>query len=482
MDEDSLNESLHTSNPSETHANRTTDLDQHCRSIRVDSTGKPLEDEYGPNGKRNRYCQYCDKSYDVVSNFRQHLKIKHNVSARPQKPKVQQLTKSLQDLSFDSQTTTINQKIFNLHLVRLIVTRNLPFSITEWPEFHALLQILNPDAEQYLQTSHNAIQPLIRTAWIEKKKDIQNWLQTAHSPIHISVDIWTSPNSYLFLGVVAFFVRQDENQISKLLLGLSEIGGHSGEAQFEILSRILNDYQISRTIGFLIGDNSTTNDVLCRTISTWQQDEFGIAWDSEQNRLRCLGHIINLIVQAFLFSSTSLKDLESYDKEEQEEIEPDTQQTTRDHFRTMGVVGKIHNITVHIRGSASRMSEFVNEAGNRIPLDNRTRWNSWFHMICRACDLEKHIDFYVKNQPDLQNDALSANEWAALRTTKKFLELCHSITMQNEGDQGNISETFPSLVLIWLQCKAEIQSIKKIKVFTISYETNKLIYIEIINS
>jgi len=243
MEEDSQSESLlFRSNPSEIQYNRTADLDQYCRPIKTDVAGAPLEPEFCQHSKRNRYCIYCDKSYDVVSNFRYHLKSKHQIVAVPRGPQIQQLAKSLQDLSFDGQTTTIDQKIFNSHLVRLIVTRSLPFSVTEWPEFHALLQILNPDAEQYLQTSHNSIQPLIRTAWIDKKKDLQSWLQTAQSPIHISVDIWTSPNSYLFLGVVAFFVRQDENQISKFLLGLPEIGGHSGEEQFEILSGILNDY------------------------------------------------------------------------------------------------------------------------------------------------------------------------------------------------------------------------------------------------
>ena len=279
---------------------------------------------------------------------------------------------------------------------------------------------------------------------------------------------------------MAFFVRQDESQISKVLLGLPEIGSHGGEEQFKILSSILDDYQVGRTLGFLIGDNSSTNDTLCRAISTWQQDKFKIAWDPEQNRLRCLGHMINLIVQAFIFSSITIEELESYDKKEKEETEetdPETQQKTRARFRVMGVLGKVHNITVHIRGSAGRLNEFVSEAGNRIPLDNRTRWNSWFHMICRACDLEKHVDFYIKNQPALQKDMLSADEWGALRTIRKFLELCHSITLQNEGDQGTISETFPSLVLIWIQCKAEIQSIRKIKVFTVSYETNRLIFI-----
>jgi hypothetical protein len=55
-------------------------------------------------------------------------------------------------------------------------------------------------------------------------------------------------------------------------------------------------------------------------------------------------------------------------------------------------------------------------------------------MIERACELEKHIDFYTKNQPDLKKDTLGPNDWAFLRTTKTFLEFFHSITKQNEGD------------------------------------------------
>jgi hypothetical protein len=150
----------------------------------------------------------------------------------------------MQEISIGSRTTsnTLDQKRFNYYLTRLIVTRNLPFSCTEWPEFHALLQILNPNAEQYLYTSHNSIQPLIRTTWDKQKQTIRTWLAAAESQIHISVDIWTSPNSYLFLGVVAFFVREDDNRITKVLLGLPQIGSHGGEEQFLILSQILEDY------------------------------------------------------------------------------------------------------------------------------------------------------------------------------------------------------------------------------------------------
>ena len=44
-------------------------------------------------------------------------------------------------------------------------------------------------------------------------------------------------------------------------------------------------------------------------------------------------------------------------------------------------MGKLHNLVIHIRASASRTAEFVESASRRIPLDNRTRWNSWYHTL-----------------------------------------------------------------------------------------------------
>ena len=74
----------------------------------------------------------------------------------------------------------------------------------------------------------------------------------------------------------------------------------------------------------------------------------------------------------------------------------------------MGLIRKLHNIVVHIRGLGNRTAEFTQEAKRRIPLDNRTRWNSWYNMLKVALSLEKHIDFYTKNnQPELEKDILS---------------------------------------------------------------------------
>ena len=76
----------------------------------------------------------------------------------------------------------------------------------------------------------------------------------------------------------------------------------------------------------------------------------------------------------------------------------------------------------------------------RIPLDNRTRWNSWYVMLQKALEAERHIDFYVKNQPDLKLDSLKPKEWEMLRTVSAFLARFEAHTKQLESDQSDISQ------------------------------------------
>jgi hypothetical protein len=56
--------------------------------------------------------------------------------------------------------------------------------------------------------------------------------------------------------------------ISKTLLDLRTIESHSEKEQFFVLQQILKEYDITDNLDVIIDDNATTNDTLCRTIST----------------------------------------------------------------------------------------------------------------------------------------------------------------------------------------------------------------------
>jgi hypothetical protein len=74
-------------------------------------------------------------------------------------------------------------------------------------------------------------------------------------------------------------------------------------------------------------------------------------------QIRCIGHIINLIVQAFLFTGViTAQELKSYNEQEQ------TRQLSNDkarrvQFRLLGPLGKAHNIVVNIRSLPTRTAE-----------------------------------------------------------------------------------------------------------------------------
>jgi hypothetical protein len=143
-------------------------------------------------------------------------------------------------------------------------------------------------------------------------------LQSAKTNIHLAVNIWTSPSYSLLLRICASFVDiQDEYQ--NPLIALCLVHSQSGADQWEALCPVLIKYGIKTKIGALIRDNAGSNDTLCHMISQWLSLKYKINWTVAYQRICCQGHVINLIIQAFLFSSKKDKKLiESYDKEDEE--------------------------------------------------------------------------------------------------------------------------------------------------------------------
>ncbi|KAM4066287.1 ribonuclease H-like protein [Hirsutella rhossiliensis] len=197
-------------------------------------------------------------------------------------------------------------------------------------------------------------------------------LQSAKSKVHLSLDIWTSPNRLLLLGVCSHFVDHAQEARRKALLALRPVANHSGE-QFVTLLPILRDF-----------------------VSTYLKEE-GVKWDPEVHRLRCLGHVINLAVQAFLFqNSIDLKEGEiCEDADDLAKV-----QRQRTEFRRLGPLGKLHNLVVNIRSSSGRSGEFM-ELAERA-----------FHLTIQ--ETASALDTYTKNHfEDLSADFLLPEDWAA---------------------------------------------------------------------
>ena len=133
-------------------------------------------------------------------------------------------------------------------------------------------------------------------------------------------------------------------------------------------------------------DNANDNDTCIKFIA----DAFGLdnGWVA-QSRLRCLGHIINLVVKALVFG----KGVSKLERELQ--LAGDNEAFKI--WSSKGPIGKAHNICVYINRNDARRQEFrlcVQEGMNvkltevkNLLIDGGIRWNSISFMIdrCKSC-------------------------------------------------------------------------------------------------
>ena len=136
-------------------------------------------------------------------------------------------------------------------------------------------------------------------------------------------------------------------------------------------------------------------------------------------------------------------------KDEESELALDEKRKRGKNIRNiMGPMGKLHNYVVHIRSSANRTTWFIERAGKMVPLDNRTRWNSWFLMLCVALEdkVKAGLQLYVEHyEDDLKDDILSTSEWIHLRTIRDFLQSFHEATLFLQGDRTTLERVLESV-------------------------------------
>jgi hypothetical protein len=119
----------------------------------------------------------------------------------------------------------------------------------------------------------------------------------------------------------------------------------------------------------------------------------------------------------------------------------------------MGPLSQLHNIIVYIRSSAGRTKPFLEIVGRMIPLNNRTRWNSWYLMLVIALNYKAAINSYVEDHLDLEDDGLSWQDWTQLCTIKDFLAPFYRATLKTQGDNASIDKVLFTIdvLILWFE-------------------------------
>lgn len=447
---------------------------------------KPEDEQRDRWGNKIWNCGRCAWSSGAITSVRNHLRVKHGIKIKAQQPKARvQGQKKLQEIFHqlgqkeqeradkreqEALKKAINQPAFDESLLQLIVNNNIPHSMAEYPELYSMIMNVNYMAEDVLPKSRAMIPKKLNASFIRTKDEIKEHLSTALSEIHLACDVWTTQyKKKAFLAVVAHLV-DSKAKPRKALLGLPRLrGSHGGQHQAEHVNKIIDWYEIGHKLGFYVGDNHGSNDKCCRFISRHLREQYQIKWDPQTRRIRCHGHVINLASQAFIFApdkatidkiiaEISEEAEEEYNSDEEVEDSDDTYDATaklaraskkKACWRDIGPLGKLHAIIAYMRSSELLYDEFHELAGRVVPLDNDTRWDSWYSMNEVANKLDGPIDTFIRNHwKAVGKYALTPDDWETLREINTFLKPFEKVTRRTQGDLDSIEKTLYTMDIL----------------------------------
>ena len=78
--------------------------------------------------------------------------------------------------------------------------------------------------------------------------------------IHLSFDLWTSPNYYAIIAIVAHYIDKNGLRQTKLLAMRRLEGEYGGANQAQIVLDVIGEYKIGGRIGYFMLDNVSSND------------------------------------------------------------------------------------------------------------------------------------------------------------------------------------------------------------------------------
>ncbi|KAG6999750.1 Transposon Tf2-6 polyprotein [Fusarium oxysporum f. sp. conglutinans] len=361
--------------------------------------------------------------------------------------------------------SVFNDLQFKDDFIDWVIDLDLTFRQVTHQRTHEIFTNHLEDIGKILPKSPSALSNWIKEKWVGdagRRVWLVEKLHVATSKIHISVDAWTSEEGTNYLAVVAHFL-DESHKLQTALLDLPPLKGpHSGENLAKALSKVIDFYDISTVIGFFMMDNAGNNDTCIQELAK-QYPAIKL-----QSRLRCVGHMLNLIVKALLFGqgvSKMEQQLRGASDEERFEI-----------WRKQSFIGKLHNFCVWVNRSDQRrelLKQYVLTAYDegsieclytRVLVDGGIRWNSAYAMIERALKLRHAIDLFFLNynhigkEYDISQDMLTPQDWIDLEHFLGILKPFKDLTKRMEGrankaglegSHGSLYETIESLDVLF---------------------------------
>jgi hypothetical protein len=221
----------------------------------------------------------------------------------------------------------------------------------------------------------------------DELRDIKNC-----NTIALSLDGWKSQNGYKILAIIGHWITSDF-QPRHRLLDFQEIEGpDTGENLASIVYTVLSELDIGAKLLSITGDNASNNPAMVRILYDMLKADYDteiippgntrpiMRYQGEPSFIRCLAHILNLIVKEFLAI------LKASDITADYQIVNDLENNLS-VIQLQSAFSRIRILALYISTTSERKKEWRNICqikgmnSKLIQYDVDTRWNSSYRML-----------------------------------------------------------------------------------------------------
>jgi hypothetical protein len=282
------------------------------------------------------------------------------------------------------------EEVYKQKLIDWCITLRLSYREVTDETTIDLLTYGKPSLMRLLPEHHSTLSKWVKESLAERIPFVIELIRRALSDITLSIDGWRAGTRREYVAVCSHFVDHTGAPRTLLIGFQRRRGGHTGEALATMVKAVIQQVNIGEKLGCFVMDKAYDNDHILEEL----QKAFK-SIDPVGDRLRCIGHIINLVVKALLFG-------EGVSKFEKELIEASEEQRTA-LWSEKGVIGKLHNLVLYINRNDERREVLrakmritkTSEGAFFVGLllkDGGIRWNATFYMIERGKALSIALD------------------------------------------------------------------------------------------
>ncbi|XP_019165697.1 PREDICTED: zinc finger BED domain-containing protein RICESLEEPER 2-like [Ipomoea nil] len=314
-------------------------------------------------------------------------------------------------------TWVFDQDLIRRALVEMIILDELPFRIVEGQGFRKFVLVCCP---RFKIPSRWTISRDIFKIFSDERVNLKKFFRTSSQRVSITTDTWTSVQRINYMCITAHFI-DSEWKLQKKIISFVPIYSHKGESIAKALESCLLDWGLKSVFSVTV-DNASSNDTalgfLKKKLGSWGCT----AVRCKYLHMRCIAHILNLVVQ------DGLKECDSS-------------------------VKKVRDAVRYVRSSPARLQKFKSladligvEAKNSLCLDVPTRWNSTYMMLNTALLFQMVFEAYDDHDSSFKSDLGGSVpdflDWESIQSLVMILKSFYEMTVRISGSLYVTSNTF----------------------------------------